>query len=597
MAAANNDEEEAERLQAIQQLAEITGTDEGFAHYLLQENDYDLNRALTSYFNSKTRAEEQEIAFQEQELAVQQVLVEDEQELAVQQVLEEEANNSAMARSEANSSAARSEANSSTAWADNDGQAAAADEKPKMPMPTMEDDEQKTVAPADQDSCNSNNHKMEVEKKNKEEMDSNCFNMAKPKDEEKTQQKEKEEIQQGEKSMKNPKKEKEKNNQKKEQKKKQQKEEEEKAGSMVVDREPPRKVARHHSELGEEEEADADVQNRFPTDVTLLSWNIDGLDDRNRPKRFTTVLYIIAKTNPEVIFLQEMVPPLMPQLNELLAPMYNIFVQDPHIGYFCVTLVSKNIKITRTHTIPFAKSAMGRGLVVVEGEWQRLKLKLLNTHLESTTQVSAERKRQFNQCMEQLIFMSADKPSETLAIFGGDLNIRDSEVAPLTPSVQDAWIAAGANAFHRFSWDMKENDNYEGRFGKAKPRSRFDRVYFTGDPCYRVDFRLEGNSRIKGPNCFASDHYAVVCRFLLKNGMNADGSGCSNDNDYTPKLAPLEYVLANNVPEVGTPAGSSAKTSTSKSNAMDTTTEDSENNEEDDSTVLEPTGADKKTAD
>lgn len=43
---ANNDGNNApedELEQAIQQLAEITRVDEAFAHFMLQENDYDLN--------------------------------------------------------------------------------------------------------------------------------------------------------------------------------------------------------------------------------------------------------------------------------------------------------------------------------------------------------------------------------------------------------------------------------------------------------------------------------------------------------------------------------------------------------------------------
>jgi hypothetical protein len=56
----------------------------------------------------------------------------------------------------------------------------------------------------------------------------------------------------------------------------------------------------------------------FPEELVLFSWNIDGLDDANRTKRFTAVLYLIAKANPEVVFLQEMIPNLMAQLKELV---------------------------------------------------------------------------------------------------------------------------------------------------------------------------------------------------------------------------------------------------------------------------------------
>lgn len=41
---------------------------------------------------------------------------------------------------------------------------------------------------------------------------------------------------------------------------------------------------------------------------------------------------------------------------------------------------------------------------------------------------SEKRKAQFSSCMKKLEALVADNPSETLAIFAGDLNIRDSEV-------------------------------------------------------------------------------------------------------------------------------------------------------------------------
>uniref|UniRef100_A0A914NAA0 Endonuclease/exonuclease/phosphatase domain-containing protein n=1 Tax=Meloidogyne incognita TaxID=6306 RepID=A0A914NAA0_MELIC len=256
----------------------------------------------------------------------------------------------------------------------------------------------------------------------------------------------------------------------------------------------------------------------FPSELTLISWNVDGLDDRQREKRFTAALYIIAKTNPEVIFLQEMVEPLMPQLNGLMSPMYSTFIQKPNCGYFCIILVSKNIKIIKDEFIPFDNTKMGRGMLIVEGIWQNLKINLLNSHLESTADYSNARSSQFAKCLEQIELMT--KTDETLAIFGGDLNIRDKEVGNLPESIKDVWIEAGSQPQYRYTWDLKRNDNYAGRFGKGQPRARFDRILFKGPPQTKVDFKLEGINRIKGPNCFVSDHFALICRFLIKNPEN-----------------------------------------------------------------------------
>uniref|UniRef100_A0A1I8BUQ3 Endo/exonuclease/phosphatase domain-containing protein n=1 Tax=Meloidogyne hapla TaxID=6305 RepID=A0A1I8BUQ3_MELHA len=228
-------------------------------------------------------------------------------------------------------------------------------------------------------------------------------------------------------------------------------------------------------------------EGSFPSELTLLSWNVDGLDDRQREKRFTAALYIIAKTNPEVIFLQEMVEPLMPQLNGL------------------------NIKIIKDEFIPFENTTMGRGMLIVEGIWQNLKLKLLNSHLESTADYSNARSSQFAKCLEQIELMT--KIDETLAIFGGDLNIRDKEVGNLPESIKDVWVEAGSKAQYRYTWDLKRNDNYAGRFGKGQPRARFDRILFKGPPQTKVDFHLEGINRIKENVASISNNLVIPKKF------------------------------------------------------------------------------------
>jgi len=88
----------------------------------------------------------------------------------------------------------------------------------------------------------------------------------------------------------------------------------------------------------------------------------------------------------------------------------------------------------------------------------------------------------------------------------------------LPESIKDVWIEAGSQPQYRYTWDLKRNDNYAGRFGKGQvyylknslkkqflffqPRARFDRILFKGPPQTKVDFKLEGINRIKGLNYF-----------------------------------------------------------------------------------------------
>uniref|UniRef100_A0A915DAQ5 5'-tyrosyl-DNA phosphodiesterase n=1 Tax=Ditylenchus dipsaci TaxID=166011 RepID=A0A915DAQ5_9BILA len=242
--------------------------------------------------------------------------------------------------------------------------------------------------------------------------------------------------------------------------------------------------------------------NEFPAELSMVSWNVDATEAAHLNTRFKAVLYLIAKINPEVIFLQEVTDDVMQALTQLMEPVYNMFVSNPTFTYYCVTLVSKNIEVERHEIIEFDTS-MGRKAILIEAQWQKLKLKLINSHLESMKEHSGQRSKQFEQCISKLDALSRVDPSNTLAIFGGDLNLRDEEVCALPKNIKDAWKEAGSKMQHKFSWDMLKNDNHKN-YGRA--RCRFDRIYYSG-PYVDVDFSLQGTQRIKQIYCFPSDHF------------------------------------------------------------------------------------------
>lgn len=253
-------------------------------------------------------------------------------------------------------------------------------------------------------------------------------------------------------------------------------------------------------------------REELPGELTFFTWNVDGLERKNLSSRFNAVLYVIAKANPEVIFLQEMIPELIPPLKKLMEPMYSIVSdEDQTSPYFCVSLVSKNIKITYQSIIKFENTGMFRSMICIEGQWQKLKLNLINTHLESLKESSLTRKDQLRQCMEKLNFyVERDPPSGSLSIFAGDLNLRDSEAPNLDGKlVKDAWVAAGSPKDNQYTWDTRRNDNTNVGYAA---RCRFDRLFFAG-PYRSIDFQLQGLQRIRGINCFPSDHFAIYCKF------------------------------------------------------------------------------------
>jgi len=255
-------------------------------------------------------------------------------------------------------------------------------------------------------------------------------------------------------------------------------------------------------------ESEIDTNARFPPDVTILSYNIDGLDEEALGIRFTGVLTIVAKVNPDIIFFQEFVKELEPKLRSMLAKQYEIFTGECGVPYYTVTCVAKCIRVSKNEILKFyCGTQMGRNLLCVEGKWGELNVRLINSHLESCWDQAEIRKLQFSQAMEKMKEYSSQP--DTLSIFGGDLNLRDPEVSNVPAGVQDVWIATGSNPALKYTWDTKLNTNKET---KRAVRNRFDRFY-AKSPYQQMEFRLEGRQKIKNCGRFPSDHFAIVTKF------------------------------------------------------------------------------------
>jgi len=194
--------------------------------------------------------------------------------------------------------------------------------------------------------------------------------------------------------------------------------------------------------------------------------------------------------------------------------------------------------------VPFDSSMMGRGILIVhfvdtsDNEWT-----LMTSHLESMKgrskfsglglfRISGYRKPRMQQFNEILKY--AKQYSNRKVVFGGDFNMRDTELKDIDDSayfkqnITDSWIKAG-NDTNKYTWDLgKSNKLFSGinihlviNDNKIldlpfQPRCRFDRVYFNSNVnCH--SFTLEGQEKIKkdeitGNNVdkFISDHFALA---------------------------------------------------------------------------------------
>merc|ERR1719186_2475077 len=116
--------------------------------------------------------------------------------------------------------------------------------------------------------------------------------------------------------------------------------------------------------------------------------------------------------------------------------------------------------------------------------------------------------------LEQCLGLVSRRPPSSTVIFGGDLNMRDKELASiggLPERVKDVWEEMGSKKEVQYTWDLQRNSNLEWP-GKWKPRCRFDRVYIRqseASSARAVKFGLVGLQKVEGTQSFPSDHWGI----------------------------------------------------------------------------------------
>ena len=251
--------------------------------------------------------------------------------------------------------------------------------------------------------------------------------------------------------------------------------------------------------------------------LRLLSWNIEGLDERDLEERTTAVCQIILVKQPHVVFLQEVIGPTLSILQRKLSK-YHVFAPSvPPVAYFVVILIKQDP--TRalapgsltSHSFP--GSCMGRQLIKLPLSFHGTDYLLLASHLESMKDYSAERKIQLRAAFDA---MMKAKGEGKFCIFGGDLNIREAEVksVKVPDGILDAWQVCGSKVDTKFTWDLKMNDNLDWPY-PSRPQARYDRVYCTspGGALKPTTFELVGQDRLHNCDRFPSDHWGMWVEF------------------------------------------------------------------------------------
>lgn len=253
----------------------------------------------------------------------------------------------------------------------------------------------------------------------------------------------------------------------------------------------------------------------MPFRIRLISWNIDGLDIRNLQSRTHGVCDTIIKEDPHIVFLQEVVPDMEEILEDKL-PTYHLIPAGDE-GYFTVMLLKTgSVQVEETKILPFPSTMMMRNLLAVKCTVKGEKMHLMTSHLESTKDYGTVRKEQLKKCLS---YMRKKEPDRT-TVFGGDLNLRDNELAEiggLPEGIYDIWEVTGKRPEAKFTWDTQRNDNLEWS-NKFKPKCRFDRLYIR-HPEKKVMkpeyFELVGIERLKSCQRFCSDHWGLLTHFNI----------------------------------------------------------------------------------
>ncbi len=96
------------------------------------------------------------------------------------------------------------------------------------------------------------------------------------------------------------------------------------------------------------------------------------------------------------------------------------------VNYYTMILCKKSsCKSFDSEIIPFQNSVMTRNLLKVKLRFNsQVDICAMTSHLESTKEFSKPRVEQLKHSFKEML----DQKDDNLVIFGGDLNIRDSEV-------------------------------------------------------------------------------------------------------------------------------------------------------------------------
>ena len=206
--------------------------------------------------------------------------------------------------------------------------------------------------------------------------------------------------------------------------------------------------------------------------LRVLTWNLAGLHDELLDERSEAacLAMLLRPTQPDVVLLQEVVRRSWHGhvRHHFAAAGFTPIPADPtrvDTESFVVAFLGPRMREARGLSELLPATRMGRRLVVADARCEGVPIRISTAHLDSLREGRRERLVQMAGIVR--VLSEAEGP----ALFAGDTNLRDSEVATLDlGDLRDAWEAVGAPEAARWTW----------RLPHGTARARFDRVFVRG---------------------------------------------------------------------------------------------------------------------
>ena len=238
--------------------------------------------------------------------------------------------------------------------------------------------------------------------------------------------------------------------------------------------------------------------------ITLLSFNIDGLNDFETMLRTQETLNILLTESPDIIHLQEVIHETYTLLQPALSAHSYLCSSVPTgpeaASYFTMSAVKttrfQDIQFVTEDFPPSGTSSQGRNLLITHARLlpsssSSDKWIFINTHLESTgipfqSPQSHTRMQQLQYSLSRMI-THATVHRAPLVLLSGDLNLRDEEadfvlkhVSSLSPSSSSAFRYEVYDLALTLAAATKHVEVASTFYRPYQPtdQRRYDRVYF-----------------------------------------------------------------------------------------------------------------------